>query len=648
MKNFATSLVVTPPSPVTSGLSLTVSAGTGTLFQPGRAILWPNGTPTASTAEIVQISNVVGDTLTLSGRAQESTTARSVAGGWSISQGVTASEFTDVQATTANVSSLVSGLAAIATDSQYGVKGDGVTDDRPAIQALLNAAAAAGVPEVYFPPGNYLLASVTTSTGANGSTPNVPATLTSALLVPPGVSVRGAGSGRTRFTPTVNCNAFMIRTAFTTNEATITANSAQGATTFTVDSTTGFTAGDLVATRVTQNASDPAEARWTVFATVVSVNSATSITLDTPAEYAMDTTTSLAVNRKFIKVSQVAEKMRLSGFHIQGNTNTRHGIGVFWARHLRFDDITGYDVGSGLINAQWVDNGRATDIYVFRCGAYGNTSKGRAISLSNVTNFTIENFSTDYLDAASIYIESYSRDVRVNGFRINNRSTTRAVNYLVFSGVGCEMFINGFTLTSWAAGNTAANQDSVVSFGPSDGRIQFHNVTLNMQLNQIRQFPFWATTGLFRVFDNSGVLRTFNMNKVERSNVAITLTDGATKTAWLRDGLVLGYEAAVPLGITSAQLTTFTVARVGIGSLNIPWVAGQNVRVDTWIGDGIYPLYSKWDQSFRIQAIVAASAGVTGQVLNVTAYTVVPDGYATVLAEPGSAQQGRFGTTYTV
>lgn len=79
-KNFAYSLVATAPSPATSGTSLVVTAGQGALFPavPFQATIWPiNARPISTNAEIVTVTGVSTDTLTIV-RAQESTTARSV------------------------------------------------------------------------------------------------------------------------------------------------------------------------------------------------------------------------------------------------------------------------------------------------------------------------------------------------------------------------------------------------------------------------------------------------------------------------------------------------------------------------------------------------------------------------------------------
>lgn len=98
--NFAYSLVATAPSPATSGTSLIVTAGQGALFPtvPFNATIWPTGAqPTSLNAEIVRVTARSTDTLTV-GRAQESSSARTILVGDQIAATVTAKTLTDVEA----------------------------------------------------------------------------------------------------------------------------------------------------------------------------------------------------------------------------------------------------------------------------------------------------------------------------------------------------------------------------------------------------------------------------------------------------------------------------------------------------------------------------------------------------------------------
>jgi histidinol phosphatase-like enzyme len=104
--NFAYSTVATAPSPANSGTSLTVATGDGAKFPavPFNATVWPASTqPTTANAEIVRVTNISGDVLTIT-RTQESTSARTVLVGDQIADTITAKTFTDIEsAITANL-----------------------------------------------------------------------------------------------------------------------------------------------------------------------------------------------------------------------------------------------------------------------------------------------------------------------------------------------------------------------------------------------------------------------------------------------------------------------------------------------------------------------------------------------------------------
>jgi hypothetical protein len=108
-KNFATSTVATAPTPAASGTSLVVAAGTGSRFFAGPASVYPAGsTPTPANAEVVNITAVSTDTLTIT-RQAESSSARTIVAGDVIQQGVTAGMWDGLSA----VSSVVGQTGAV-------------------------------------------------------------------------------------------------------------------------------------------------------------------------------------------------------------------------------------------------------------------------------------------------------------------------------------------------------------------------------------------------------------------------------------------------------------------------------------------------------------------------------------------------------
>jgi hypothetical protein len=99
-KNLAIGTVATPPAPPGIGLSLTVATGEGTRFPvpPFQATVWPSAAiPTPANAEIVRVTGVNGDVITLGARAQEGTVARAIAVGDLIAATITAKSLTDVE-----------------------------------------------------------------------------------------------------------------------------------------------------------------------------------------------------------------------------------------------------------------------------------------------------------------------------------------------------------------------------------------------------------------------------------------------------------------------------------------------------------------------------------------------------------------------
>ena len=98
-KNFAYSVVAVAPSPAASGTSLDVAPGDGAKFPtpPFNAVIWPTGVqPSTSNAEVVRVTAIATDTLTIT-RAQEGSSARTVLANDQIAENVTAKSLTDIE-----------------------------------------------------------------------------------------------------------------------------------------------------------------------------------------------------------------------------------------------------------------------------------------------------------------------------------------------------------------------------------------------------------------------------------------------------------------------------------------------------------------------------------------------------------------------
>lgn len=116
-KNLSFTTVATAPSPAASGTSLDVAAGTGTRFPavPFNATVWPANTmPDPTTAEIVRVTGIATDTLTIT-RTQEGTSARTIVAGDQIAATVTALTLDTLSAEIATVSALVTTVSALVT-----------------------------------------------------------------------------------------------------------------------------------------------------------------------------------------------------------------------------------------------------------------------------------------------------------------------------------------------------------------------------------------------------------------------------------------------------------------------------------------------------------------------------------------------------
>jgi hypothetical protein len=174
-KNFAYSTVAVAPSPASSGTSLTVATGDGALFPatPFNATVWPTAAmPLATNAEVVRVTNIAGDVLTIT-RAQESSSARTVVIGDQIAATITAKTLTDVESAAGGA-----GTNGAITGGSLTVNTSGVSINLPAY--LTTADLSANSSKYAGINGAITGGSITVNT--SGVSVNLPAYLTTAAL----------------------------------------------------------------------------------------------------------------------------------------------------------------------------------------------------------------------------------------------------------------------------------------------------------------------------------------------------------------------------------------------------------------------------------------------------------------------------------
>lgn len=99
-RNFAYSTVLTPPTPATSGTALTLATGGGSLMPeppPFNGVAWPPGVlPLSSNAEVVRVTAITGDKLSIE-RAQEGSTAQPIRVDYQFAAAITVKTIADIQ-----------------------------------------------------------------------------------------------------------------------------------------------------------------------------------------------------------------------------------------------------------------------------------------------------------------------------------------------------------------------------------------------------------------------------------------------------------------------------------------------------------------------------------------------------------------------
>lgn len=173
LKDFATSTVLTPPSPADSGTTIVVQSGHGTRFPavPFMATVHPaSELPTLDNAEKVEVTARTTDTLTVL-RAQGSTTAKSIEAGWRISNAVFLADIPTVDSTSVDAAGATMNADTTLAGNGYFLDEDNMASDsavkvasQQSIKAYIDAAISTAK-QALLPVGSIVVLGVSTNPG---------------------------------------------------------------------------------------------------------------------------------------------------------------------------------------------------------------------------------------------------------------------------------------------------------------------------------------------------------------------------------------------------------------------------------------------------------------------------------------------------
>lgn len=131
MKDYATSTILTAPSPATSGTSLVVQSGHGARFPAAPfsvTVHPPSELPTLDNAEKLEVTAKTDDTFTIL-RAQGDTTAKSIEVGWRISNSLFLDDIPVVNSTTVDAAGAVMNSDTSTAGMSFVVDEDNMASD---------------------------------------------------------------------------------------------------------------------------------------------------------------------------------------------------------------------------------------------------------------------------------------------------------------------------------------------------------------------------------------------------------------------------------------------------------------------------------------------------------------------------------------
>jgi|LakMenEpi03Aug12_release.lakeMendotaPanAssembly.Ray.scaffolds.fasta_scaffold164581_2 hypothetical protein len=386
-------------------------------------------------------------------------------------------------------------LNAIVSVTQYGARGDGVTDDTAAIQAAIDAAFAAGGGNVWIPEGTYCVSS---SIALKSNVGIIGEQNASTLYATGSASITGLLGATTAYSFAAT--------------STLASNALQNAITLVMTSAASVSVGDVISLEVTKAVSGGTEFyRWM---TQVVGKSSNTLTIADPMPVTINTSETYSITRLAVKG---IENCTISNLRFDKGTNTgsaTYGVAIYGGVNVDLSNLSFVNLGSSSragINLYYCLHVWLSDIFTERCGSLATAAQ----NYSSSTGIRADNLRCYDDDGFGILFQScaYTQATQL--------SCIRATDAVGGRGIKMALDLRG------QYSNIISNNNAYTGVGVSNASIETQLSNLILIGNGWN--PIGPNDGL-NIFGNASNVRVSNVMAYGNQNQDIAIQPTAVNT----------------------------------------------------------------------------------------------------------------------
>ncbi|MBK6800162.1 MAG: hypothetical protein IPG83_01325 [Novosphingobium sp.] len=491
-----------------------------------------------------------------------------------------------------------------------GAKGDGVTDDGPAIRAAVAYAAAIGAQGVRFGQQRYRMESMTFAESGVATGAQASLALTSNVVHDFGgvELVRQLNGGGIAFGPAspaamasfpivadVQAGDITVRLA-----ATDAAQLAPGNTVF-------WMLGELPY-------DTPETLNWDI-AKVVAV-SGEYVTLDKPIPEGLTLSSVTGPNKRLVKIG-ILTNCALRDFTITAS-NVEYGVAVYGGKRITLERVGGSNLGAGLFAGQYCDGVSLIDCWQDGV-VLSQASFGAAFGFAECRNVSIVR--PHARSILNLVKAEAGAEVSVLGGHFENTITNQSGQSLgtdvaVILAVGkASVSVHDLTVTGHGGYRLAETSNGAANYS---GTVHFSGITRLRHPADPWSIPVTQMSGRLDMI-LGGIREIYDFDRLRHWKRRFALRDNQSVYAFGPPGIMVRANIYAAEGLSAGvgqQLTGFWLGRAGDNGYNLAngvngqIVAGQNASLPIYGGAVAGVHWAQRNQQFQILCTTSATGGL--------------------------------------